>query len=120
MSMQLEAYFHFVFSISVSTNISFSFFQFKYLDHGVIGYINYYKSGNTTGTITSVPYLVVIDRWALVVFTILFFAYQIGTIIWMYIVPLKKRRMMFEKDDHNRLHITSNLTNPKVTFIEGL
>jgi hypothetical protein len=120
MFMQLEVYFLFVFSIFVSKTISFSFFQLNTLDHGVIGYINYYKSVHTTDTITSIPYLVAIDRWALVVFTILFFAYQIGTIIWMYVVPWKKRRMMFKKDDHNRIHIASNFINSKMTFVECL
>jgi hypothetical protein len=83
----------------------------------VIGYFNYYKSGCTTGTIPSVPSIVVIDGWALVVFTIVFFAYQIGTLIWMYLVPLKKRRMMFAKDSHNRSQTVSKSTNGKVNFI---
>jgi hypothetical protein len=83
----------------------------------VIGYFNYYKSGYTTGSVPGVPSIVVIDRWALVVFTIIFFAYQIGTLIWMYLVPLKKRRMMFAKDSHNRSQTASKSTNGKVNVI---
>lgn len=73
-----------------------------------------------TGATTSVFELVIIDRWALVVYTILFFAYQIATLIWMYLVPLKKRRMMFGKDKQNRLQFLSNLQPPKTAFINGL
>jgi hypothetical protein len=80
--------------------------------------MNYYISDSATGPTTSVPYIVVIDRWALVVFTVLFFAYQIGTIIWMYLVPWKKRRMMFEKDNRNHVKIESKYNNTKGTFIE--
>lgn len=90
------------------------------IDHGVIGYINYYTSANTTGPTTSVPNIIVIDRWALVVFTILFFAYQTGTLIWMYTVPWKKRRMMFKKDSDNRLQIQSKYKLTQANFIEGL
>ena len=86
----------------------------------MIGYINYYRSGNTTGVTTSVAELIVIDRWALIVFTALFFAYQIGTLIWMYLIPLKRRRMMFKKDQQNRFQFQSNLHLPKAAFINGL
>jgi hypothetical protein len=93
----------------------------KCLDHGVIGYVNFYTADNTTGASTSttnVPSIVVIDRWALVVFTILFFAYQIGTITWMYLVPWKKRRMMFKKDNENRLHILSRGNHSQATYMD--
>ena len=86
----------------------------------MIGYVNYYTAGNTSVTTINEPSLVVIDRWALVVFAILFFAYQIGTIIWMYLVPWKKRRIMFGKDDLNRSHFESNFDNSRSTFIDGL
>ncbi len=79
------------------------------LDHGVIGYVNFYILSNTKGLTTSVPIIATIDRWALLAFTILFFAYQIGTLIWMYAVPWKRRRMMFEKDNHHRLQIEPRL-----------
>lgn len=49
-----------------------------------------------------------------------FFAYQIGTLIWMYIVPWKKRRMMFVKDINNRLQFQTKYNNTQATFIEGL
>jgi hypothetical protein len=98
----------------------FSILWIEFLDHGVIGYINYYTADNTTGITTNVQNLVVIDRWALVVFTIFFFAYQIGTFIWMYVVPWKKRRMMFQKDNNNRLQIELKYNNTKSTIIEGL
>lgn len=48
------------------------------------------------------PSVVAIDRYALCVFTFSFFAYQVGTLIWMYCVPLKKRRLMFAKDSARR------------------
>lgn len=66
------------------------------------------------------PSIIVIDRWALVVFTILFFTYQVGTLIWMFSVPLKKRRRMFRKDNQNRLQMAAKLNNPKATFIDLL
>lgn len=86
----------------------------------MIGYINYYQSGNATGATSSVPKLIVADRWALVVFTILFFAYQTGTLIWIYLVPWKKRRIMFEKDKQNRRRFASIAQTPKPAFINGL
>ncbi|UJR23356.1 hypothetical protein I4U23_026368 [Adineta vaga] len=91
--------------------------------HGVIGYVNYYFAtnlGKPTDVTTSVSYIIIIDRWALVVFTILFFAYQIGTIIWMLCVPLRRRRLMFKKDKENRLAITSSYNNANATFIDVL
>ena len=90
------------------------------LDHGVVGYVNYYKSGNTNGATTSVPSIIVIDRWALVIFTILFFAYQIGTLIWMYLIPWEKRRLMFQKDQQSRLYATSAFSNMNDNFNELL
>ena len=90
-------------------------------DHGVIGYVDYYTSTNRTGLTTagaSDPMNIVIDRWALVVYTILFFAYQIGTIIWMVVVPLKKRRQMFRKDRENHLQLAKRYNNSRATFID--
>ncbi|CAF0866920.1 unnamed protein product [Adineta steineri] len=84
--------------------------------HGVIGYINYRMSGNISGTTTSSEYVLTVDRWALVVFTICFCAYQIGTLIWTYLVPLKKRRIMFVKDNNNRFQIESTY-NGKINFV---
>ena len=78
------------------------------VDHGVAGYVNYYvenNRGNLTSDTGNDPNLIIIDRWALVAYTILFFAYQIGTVIWMYVVPWSKRRTMFKKDRENRLHL---------------
>ena len=89
-------------------------------DHGVIGYINYYSSTNITGPLVSVPRIIVIDRWALVVFTILFFAYQVGTLIWMYLVPWKRRRMMFRKDNQIRLQLVSTYNGSGKTFMDYL
>jgi hypothetical protein len=90
----------------------------EFIDHGVIGYINYYQSGNTTGPTASITSVVVIDRWALVIFTILFFGYQIGTIIWMYLVPWEKRRIMFQKDKHSRLRATTPYNNINDSFVD--
>ncbi|CAF0807790.1 unnamed protein product [Adineta steineri] len=84
--------------------------------HGVIGYINYRMSGNISGSTTSSEYVLTVDRWALVVFTICFCAYQIGTLIWTYLVPLKKRRIMFVKDNNNRFQIESTY-NGKINFV---
>ncbi len=100
-----------------------SVFLLKNLVHGVIGYVNYYISTNTTNsdtTTTNVQSIVVIDRWALVIFTILFFAYQIGTFVWMYSVPLKTRRMMFKRDQDNSLNIQSRFNNAKIAFSDAL
>lgn len=93
--------------------------EFSFKDHGVIGYINYYSS-TSTDAIISVPSIIVIDRWALVVFTILFFMYQIGTLIWMYFVPWKRRRMMFKKDSENRLRLVSNYQASRISLIDIL
>jgi hypothetical protein len=100
------------------TSLLFCYSNFE--DHGVIGYINYYSAANTTGLTTNVPSIIIIDRWALVVYTILFFAYQIGTLIWMYLVPWKKRRIMFQKDTHSRILIVSRYNNTKATFMDVL
>lgn len=94
-------------------------FQKHFLVHGVIGYVNYYIStqpNNEQTSTTNIPGIIVIDRWALVVFTILFFAYQIGTIIWVCLVPLKKRQMLIKKDHEHRKKIASNINEPKDTF----
>ncbi|CAF3774835.1 unnamed protein product [Adineta steineri] len=91
--------------------------------HGVIGYVNYYLSTNlpdSTGAATNVSYIIIIDRWALVVYTILFFIYQICTFIWMYLVPLRKRRILYKKDEEYRLTLTSSYQNPKATFVDVL
>lgn len=90
------------------------------LDHGVIGYINYYSSTNIAGPIISVPHIIVIDRWALVVYTVLFFAYQVGTLIWIYLVPWKRRRMMFRKDNQIRLQLVSTYNGSGKTFMDFL
>lgn len=66
------------------------------------------------------PSIVVIDRWALVAFTIFFFAYQIGTLIWMYLVPWKKRRMMFAKDSRSRFEIASRYKSGKANLMNTL
>ena len=92
-----------------------------YSVHGVIGYVNYYlitNSSNSTATTATIPSILVIDRWALVVYTILFFAYQIGTFIWVYFIPWKKHRMMIKKDNDDRLHIRSAYNNSKATFLD--
>lgn len=76
----------------------------------MIGYVNYYTptpQANFPDATINDPNLITIDRWALVLYTISFFAYQIGTIIWMYAVPWSKRRMMFRKDRENRLQLAS-------------
>jgi len=36
------------------------------------------------------------------------FLYQIGTFIWMCLVPWKKRLMMFKQDYENHLYIAAN------------
>ncbi len=73
--------------------------------------------GNSASVTTSVSYIIIIDRWALVIYTILFFAYQIGTLIWMYFVPWRKWRMLFKKEKENRLHTASNYNNSKPVFV---
>ncbi len=75
--------------------------------------------GNSTSVTTSVSYIIIIDRWALVIYTILFFAYQIGTLIWMYLVPWKKWRMLFKKENENRLHTASNNNNSNPVFVNA-
>lgn len=87
--------------------------------HGVIGYVNYYISiepVNQQTSTTNSPNIIVIDRWALVVFTILFFAYQIATIIWICLVLWKKRRKLYKKDYEHRLYIASISKNSTSTF----
>lgn len=93
------------------------------LDHGVIGYVNHYIAeigSNTTTSAISDPNIIVIDRWALVIFTIIFFVYQIATIIWMYLVPWRRRQMMFKKDQENRLRLASTYNDSRATFREVL
>jgi hypothetical protein len=83
-----------------------------------MGYINYYTPNNQTtfpDDAINDENLITIDRWALVVYTILFFAYQIGTIIWMFVVPWGKRRMMFRKDWENRLQLESRYSQRRGT-----
>ncbi len=86
----------------------------------MIGYVNFYlitNTSNSTVSATTVSNIIVVDHWALVVYTILFFAYQIGTFIWVYFVPWKKHRMMIKKDHENRLQIRSAY-NSKATFFD--
>ena len=84
----------------------------------MIGYVNYYTStaqDNFPNATINDPNLITIDRWALVLYTVLFFAYQIGTIIWMSAVPWSKRRMMFRKDRENRLQLASRYNERRGT-----
>jgi hypothetical protein len=53
-----------------------------------------------------------------VVYTILFFTYQVATIIWMYAVPWRKRRIMFKKDEQNRSQFAINQTNSNSTLVD--
>lgn len=84
--------------------------------------MDYYISTKTTNstTIISIQDIVVIDRWALVVSTIVFFAYQVGTLIWMYFVPWKRRRTMFRKDRENRIAFAEQYGSDKTTFMDLL
>jgi hypothetical protein len=85
--------------------------------------VNYYTSSNQTGSISSItsePEIIVIDRWALIVYTVLFFAYQLGTLIWVYAVPSKRRRMMFKKDHENRLHLATRYDHIQTTITDTL
>lgn len=117
-----------IFSLCLLNICKYRFFTeekllFDILVHGVIGYVNYYVSTTDNGpaaTNRSVPSIVIIDRWALVVFTVLFFAYQIGTFLWMYFVPMKERRLMLKKDKENRLKIASSFHNSRATFLDVL
>ncbi|CAF1434645.1 unnamed protein product [Didymodactylos carnosus] len=73
--------------------------------HGIIGYINYYTSTNvsttSSGTVAQF-YLVVIDRYTLIVFTALYFIYQALIIYWMWNGPWKRRRLMCKKDSDKK------------------
>ncbi|CAF3632253.1 unnamed protein product [Rotaria socialis] len=90
--------------------------------NGVIGYVYYYISTNTTNSATTVNVhsIIIIDRWALVVYTILFFVYQFGTLAWMYLVPWKERRNMFRMDKINRIAFAPKYDSRRATFMDIL
>ncbi|CAF0867600.1 unnamed protein product [Didymodactylos carnosus] len=83
--------------------------------HGVIGYINYYKStndSNVASNTTAEFALVIIDRYTLVVFSALYFSYQILIVFWMWRGPWKKRRLMNKKDSTKKYNYLRQSLKP--------
>ncbi|CAF5075584.1 unnamed protein product, partial [Rotaria magnacalcarata] len=90
--------------------------------NSVIGYVYGYLSTNTTNSLTpiSMQNIIIIDRWALVIYTILFFIYQFGTLVWMYLVTWKERRNMFRKDKIDRIAFAVKYGSHRTTFMDIL